>query len=386
MLGVKTRIFRKRNGAGAACKWTLAVIGLVASTGCSSPRKIPAKGSLQDYAISTTVDDESAKYYLECYLAGKVQDLRLHQRIEKIHEQFREDLPSREQLKKISTGFSVDFAALVFGNQLLKQEGNARLQRQFLKNFERVENGTVNYPKREMLIMFVPGYDYVANGRKTGADFARPIKLLEQAGYDVQLVKIDPLGSVEENAAYLAKSILSNRQCKIALAGASSAGPAIHLALGKLLKPDELANVRAWLNLGGILQGVPVLDKFSSGAKGRLFSTILWFKGWKWSSFESMYTPVSRKRFATLAVPAHIAVYNYVSLSLSGNISNFARDKYLMMREDGPNDGLTLLPDIVAPNSLSILSPNTDHFFAEDPKIDSKTLALLVTILERMAD
>ena len=52
----------------------------------------------------------------------------------------------------------------------------------------------------------------------------------------------------------------------------------------------------------------------------------------------------------------------------------------------GPNDGLTLLPDIVAPNNLSILSPTTDHFFAEDPEIDRKTLALLVTIVERIQD
>ncbi len=54
-----------------------------------------------------------------------------------------------------------------------------------------------------------------------------------------------------------------------------------------------------------------------------------------------------------------------------------------MMRDDGPNDGLTLLPDVIAPNSLSILAPKSDHFFAEDPEIDSKTLALLVTVMEQ---
>ncbi|AFM14085.1 hypothetical protein Turpa_3448 [Turneriella parva DSM 21527] len=43
-----------------------------------------------------------------------------------------------------------------------------------------------------------------------------------------------------------------------------------------------------------------------------------------------------------------------------------------------------VLPGIIGPNSLSILSPKTDHFFAQDPEIDKNTLALVVTILERI--
>jgi hypothetical protein len=363
--------------------WLIAtfMISVLGVTGCGHIRKIPAKGFLLDYSIETTVDDESAKYYLENYLSGKGGNDSLERRIDTLHARLKNDLPTRDQLKRIASDFSVDFGALVFGNQLLKQEGNSDLQKRFLENLDRIRKGTVTYPRKDVLIMIVPGFDYAENGSKTGADFASPRRLLEKAGYDVYFVKIDPLGSVEENAAYLSKCILSNKGRKIALAGASSAGPAIHLALGKSLQDSDLVNVKAWLNLGGILQGVPVLDQVSSGPKGALFSTIRWFKGWPRSSFESMYTQVSRKRFASLSVPKSIRIYNYVGLSLSGNISDFARDKYLIMHDDGPNDGLTMLPDIIAPNSRSILSTTTDHFFAQDPEIDTKTLALLVTII-----
>lgn len=354
--------------------------------GCGHIPKIPATGLLQGYPIQTTVDDERAKYYLENYLSGKGGNDTLQRRIASLHADLKGDLPSRDQLKRIASDYSTDFGALVFGNQLLKQPGNADLQRRFSENLDRIRSGTVEYPRKDVLIMIVPGFDYAKNGSKTGADFASPRRLLERAGYEVYFVKIAPLGSVEENAAYLSKCIRANRGRKIALAGASSAGPAIHLALGKSLPDSDLVNVKAWLNLGGILQGVPILDQVSSGPKGMAFSTIRWFMGWPKSSFESMYTPVSRKRFASLSVPKGIKIYNYVGLSLSGNISDFARDKYLMMRGDGPNDGLTLLPDIIAPNSRSILSTTTDHFFAQDPEIDSKTLALLVTIIEEIQD
>lgn len=364
----------------------LTVPVLIAGIGCSSGPKIPAQGNLQSHTITTTVDHESARYYLESYLAGKSTDTPLHRRIGQIHAQLKNAVPTRDQLKEISSEFSLDFAALLFAEQLLKQPGNPELQTQFLRNLESIRVGTAVYPRKATLIMLVPGYDYAANGAKTGADFARPRKLFEEAGYEVHFVAIDPLGSVEENAAFLAKDILAHRDRTIAIAGASSAGPAIHLALGKLLQPGELTHVKAWLNLGGILQGSPVLDQVAAGPKGWLFSTVIWFKGWPRSSFDSMQVAVSRERYATLSVPPHIAVTNYLGLSLSGNISDFARDKYAMMREDGPNDGLTLLPDIIAPNSLSILSPTTDHFFAEDPEIDRKTLALLLTIMALIPD
>lgn len=362
----------------------LAVFLFLVGFGCVHIDKIPAQGALQGYALKTTVDHESAKFYLENYLAGKNPSSEYSQKIDQIHQQLQTDLPSRAQLKQLSRAFSVDFAALLFGNQLLKQKGNAELQRQFQKNVSHVQKGEMVYLPKEILIMMVPGYGYVENGQETGADFASPRKLLQDLGYQVDFVEIDQFGSVEANAEFLSRRILSQREHKVVLVGASSANPAIHLALGKLLKPSDLKHVLAWLNLGGILQGVPVLDKFSAGPQAWLFSALMWFKGWERSSFESMSTVASRKRFAALSVPKHIAVYNYLGLSLSGDISRFAWDKYLMMREEGPNDGLTLLPDILAPNSLSILSFKTDHFFAEDPDIDTKTLALLVTIIERL--
>ena len=347
-------------------------------------KEIPVQGRLHDYPILTTVDDERAKYYLENYLANQRKESELDREIDLIHKTFDGRLPTREELKEVADKMSVDFAALVFGNQLLKQKTNSQLQNRFLLNLKNVKNDTVEFPNKDILVMIVPGYDYVVNGHFTGADFAKPRKSIKQAGYDVHFIAIDPIGSVEENAAVITQSILKNKHRQMAIIGASSAGPAIHLSLGKLVKADDLKNMKAWLNLGGILQGVPVLDNFSSGIKGMLFSLFVWYKDWRMDSFESMYTGISRKRFATLQVPDHILIIHYLGLSLSGDISDFARDKYLMMRDDGPNDGLTLLPDVIAPNSLSILAPKSDHFFAEDHEIDSKTLALLVTVMEQV--
>jgi len=353
--------------------------------GCAASQpRIPVRANFHGYAIDTTVDDERARVYLEDYLQEKPVPAELQHKFAAFDKRVSNNLPTRDELREIAAEFSLDFGALFFMHRLLSQPGNPELNRRYLHHLEQVRNTKARFPKQDILIILVPGYDYAENGHVTGADFKAPRALLEQAGYEVLFIDIDPIGSVEENAAYLSAKIAEHKQRKIVVAGASSAGPAIHLALGQMARRSDLANVKAWLNLGGILQGVPVLDQFSSGPKGWLLSTIIWFKGWKKYSFESMRTAVSRRRFAAMAVPKHIQIYNYLGLSLSGDISIFASDKYAMMRADGPNDGLTLLPDAIAPNSLSILSPKTDHFFAQDPEIDKKTLALLLTILERI--
>ncbi len=65
-----------------------------------------------------------------------------------------------------------------------------------------------------------------------------------------------------------------------------------------------------------------------------VFDVIVWAQDWRHDSFESLTTRVRRERFAELSVPKDIQVFNYISMSLSGDISDFGWDKYLLMRSD----------------------------------------------------
>ena len=58
----------------------------------------------------------------------------------------------------------------------------------------------------------------------------------------------------------------------------------------------------------------------------------------------------------------------------------------MLTRSDGPNDSLSLLPDLLFPEGLTIVSPKGDHFFAEDPLIAQKTVTLMLMILESIDD
>lgn len=345
---------------------------------CSSIPRIPASGNFAGQRVATTVDAVVARYYLESYSQGRHDDREMDGRIAALYRSHDHSQPSREDLKAISVAFSVDFAALFFADRLLNDACNKALNRRFARYLD--DGAGVDADAASAYqILFVPGWDYISNGGLTGADFAKPRELATRAGFENHLVKVPPTGSVEAGARVLAAEISRHRRSgkKILLAGTSAAGPAIHLALGELLDERDLSAVKVWLNLGGILGGTPLVDYFETQPRRLLLDFYAWAKGWDRAAILSMGTASSRRRFSRLQLHSDLVVINYVGVPLSGQLSRFSGTGYRMLRPDGPNDGLVLLSDVVAPDSLTIVALGSDHFFAEDPGIDRKTVALM---------
>ncbi len=90
----------------------------------------------------------------------------------------------------------------------------------------------------------------------------------------------------------------------------------------------------------------------------------------------------SRERVITLELPPDLVVVNYLGLSLTGNLSSLSSYKYPIIADQGPNDGLTPLVDIIAPGSMTLVATRSDHYFGEDPDISLKTIAMVKTVLE----
>ncbi len=90
---------------------------------------------------------------------------------------------------------------------------------------------------------------------------------------------------------------------------------------------------------------------------------------------------ISRSRFSRLKIESDLLIINYLGIPLSGQLSKFSIEKYPLLKPEGPNDGLTLLTDAIAPNSMTIVALGSDHYFAEDPEIDKKTIALMALII-----
>ncbi len=348
------------------------------------PASIPARGRFHGFDINTTVDSEAARYFVESYAQGRADNPELHDAIEALKQDFGDRVPDHRDLHELARAQSVDFAALFFADQLLSLEPNAAINRRFTANLTRVlEDDAAVATSDDIVIVLVPGYDYRENGHVTGADLRDQVVILENLGFHVEFIDVDPIGTVLESAAMISRTLEALAGAQILIAGPSSAGPAIQTALSRL---GHGSGVLAWLNLGGTLQGVPLLDWLQRFPQRLLFDAVVWAQDWRPESFDSLTTRILRERFAQLSIPRDIQVVNYISMSLSGDISRFGWDKYLLMRSDGPNDGLALLPDLLLPEGRTIVSPKGDHFFAEDPLIGEKTVALVQTILDSLDD
>lgn len=355
----------------------LATLPLIFLGSCASVPKLEAKAEVYGKRIDTTVDSELARYFLERYLPEKYKTPALDEKFQALFQVHGEAVPTRETLRAISEEFSVDVAALFLADRLLRDDCNRDLNRLFSRYLG--SDAPLTTDVTLYVLLFVPGWDYAESGHLTGADFAVPRRLATELGIENVLVRLPPTGSVEENARVLQAEIAEHTRSgkKILLAGASSAGPAIHLTLGELLNQKELSAVKAWINLGGILQGSPLIDQLQSWPQRWVFSLGMQYMGWNRDAVLSMSVEKSRPRFQRLRKTPGMLIINYMGIPLSGQITRHASDKYPMLRQLGPNDGLTLLTDVIAPGSLTLVALGNDHFFAEDPEINRKTAAMM---------
>jgi len=351
----------------------------------SIPR-IPVHTDLAGQKIRTTVDSEVARYYLEHYLKGDRFCPKLDAAIDTIEQRTRDGTPSQAFLKSVATIYSTDFSTLVLWQHLLRDPVNKLVQNLFAKEFSWLKadiQGDITklIPEdKSYLIVFAPGWLYKSNP-ENGGDFAKPRKVLADAGIKTALLKIQENGTVERNADFIAEQLirLGHEAQKVIVVSVSKAGPEVALALTRLHQSGTPHTVKVWMNVGGVLHGTALVD-----------TALTWPMSWYVRFFlisrkpldgiVSLTTGRSAKRAKQPTLPPGITVVNYVGIPLSGQVSDRAKFGYSLLRSEGPNDGLTLILDEIPSDSITIAELGLDHFFY-DPEIHIKTVALINTVI-----
>ena len=343
--------------------------------------KLPAQGYLAGRPISTTVDSALAKYYLENCLShirpGRSGILPLDKRIADIEQRFQARPFDWLTFRELSREASPDFATLFFIKQSLSTQLSAKFQRAYLNEVARISSaprqnnrsGLSRAELRRYKLLFVPGFHYLSD-QSSGADFYNQRQLFRHLGLHVELAGTQEDGTIEENAAIIAASVRAEGKSNtpLILVSTSKGGPETALALGKLLAPDETASVKAWLSVGGLIQGTFLADHVMGWPKSWLARIALSYSGIDARSLPGMTTAASRERMKEIKLPRHIFILQFVGAPLSGDIAEDVRHRYFELRKYGPNDGLTLLADELLPNGITVVEPGLDHFY-RDPEI-----------------
>ena len=374
-------------------KDSIAILALIALLGaCASYPTIPVTGRLANTPISTTVDSELAKYYLQVSSGHSPGNARVPERITSVERRFGARPLDWLTLKEISEETSPDFATIFFINRCLSDHTNERFQSGYSREVQRIES--LIYRKRwtriartglrGYKILFIPGFHYLSDPT-SGADFANQRRLMRELGLNVQLAATEEDGTIEENAEIIGRIVRSESRAhsKLILVSTSKAGPETALALGRILRPDETTSVKAWLSVGGLIRGTPLADRVTTWPKSWIARILFSLERTDFRSVPGLTTSTSRKRMSGIRLPRKILVVQYVAAPLSGDIANDVRGRYTYLRRYGPNDGLTLLADELMSGGITIIELGFDHFY-RDPEINLKSMAIANLVADEL--
>lgn len=348
---------------------------LLLGASCAPGSTISTAGTLFGRPIAVQVDHALAAQMLTEPDAATVADL---------FSTYADSALDTRTLAAIAAKYSMDVATLYFVQRAYEQAHNKRAQDRYFAHLDRLateEATTALAALQDHYVVFVPGMDY--NDTTNGGNFARQRRLLSAGGVSNELILTDPWGLADSNAMVVAGRLreLGAQHERIVVVSASKGGLETVLALGKVMRPEDTRNIKAWVSVGGILKGSPVADTYLHWPKCWKAEIGLLFVGKNISTVQDVSYARREAEFASLHLPDHIRCVHFVGASLMSQVERRIAGHFCSIRSFGPNDGITPLADEVTDGGTVISELGLDHYYSH-PDIDRKTIALALVVAD----
>ena len=336
-------------------------------------QNIQVDGILFGRPIQTFVDSELAKNMLTNPTDSNVM---------RLFSNFSTYEINTETLSEITQIYSMDVATLFFLKKIYEQEENRLIQDFYLTAIDTLSLENNKYDLtflQDYFIAFVPGfrYEYIDNG----GDFLQQRILLDSAGIEYEMINIEGIGRVNRNAEIIADRLqeLSKIHSNIIVISVSKGGMETAIALGELIQPQNLSAIKAWINVGGILKGTPIADRWAKPfmrfwmACGLIVANIkVDLKG----LLIDMSYELGKDRYKSFNIPPEIYTINLIAAS-------FGKEQEKKCVFTSPNDSFSPLADAITENGVVVVEIGLDHYF-KDIDLNSRMVALLNYIVRQL--
>jgi hypothetical protein len=271
----------------------------IAVTGCSSVAATDryATGEVGGDRISSPVDSEIARYFLEEYLPDKRTNPEWDQQIDGFLKAAKKRPFTNEELEVIADQTSVDFAAMLFAET--QTERHRTIKETFLTQYRLVQQGLVSLEAatQRYKILLVPGLFYQSKPETKG-DLREVRAMLLEAGFEVVSIPILEAGTVEQNAKIIADFVRGEptNGKELILVSTSKGGPDTAYALGHLMDEEAAKKVAVWFSVGGVLRGSPLADQWTSWPRRWIAATVGVFAGFSVDMVRSLSVERSLER------------------------------------------------------------------------------------------
>ena len=185
---------------------------------------------------------------------------------------------------------------------------------------------------------------------QTGADGGRVGEIARELGWPVDRVAVPSLAPMAANAQRLVDHLASLSDEPVILVSLSKGGADVRTALDRPHAAQEMRNVRAWLNISGMVCGTPLVQWLGSHPLRCLgVRLLLRLRRQRFADIKELAHGERSHLCRPLVLPRHMRVIHVVGFPLVGHLSNdWARRGHARLAPLGPNDGGgVLLSDFV---------------------------------------
>lgn len=246
-----------------------------------------------------------------------------------------------------------------------------------IRRIESDEPAEIAGPTPRVVVM--PGA-FHENHAHTGADGRRVLDLAAQLGWPAETVPVPSLGSMAGNAALLVQFLGRRRRDQpVILVSLSKGGADVRAALDRPEAAAELCDVRAWVNISGIVTGTPLVAWLRARPL-RCWGVrlLLRSRGQRWTQIEELRRGPDAPLAPPMTLPPTLRAIHVAGFPRVRDLSNdWARRGHARLAALGPNDGggilLRDLPDL--PGELYPVRA-ADHYL--EPAWDIRPLLLRI--------
>jgi hypothetical protein len=296
-------------------------------------------------------------------------------------------LPTLERLRQVAIEHGIDVAMAV----AYKAIANHEMHRGFIDEVNQgLRSAYSVMATTDCAVALVPNLGFFIDPKSqlVGDQIA---KAARRRGLEFTQIETDPTCDLATNGAKVCQALLAMPFEQIIVMSLSKGSADVKMALDRAEAGQAFARVPAWVNVCGLLDGSPVVNRFLANEIAAEEIVLQWFHRRDPDQVRKILqacrecgrelkSPLSRE----LDLPRHLQMFNIVAFPTSDTLSyEHTRIFHALMADDGPNDGFGLIADQISTPGVIYPVWGADHYLDRFLDVEALLSTLFAIVVER---
>jgi hypothetical protein len=279
---------------------------------------------------------------------------------------FAGEIPDRAALRVLTEEHGIDLATAIFYQSILASPMHGPFVRA-VDGEKAAPLPTVGMETNPFHLVIAPAL-YYQELPQYGGDGEAIAAIARACGMRVTVAPLLSKGSLSRNAAILwetLRGVVNEGEGEpIVLLSLSVGGGEVRILFAEHAGAPELAQVVGWINVCGLVRGIPLATQLLKNPLRRFHAkTICRVIGLDFDLVREL-DPAHLFWQDDVCLPPELRVVNLIGVPLHSHVQQRSLFKrYAWMRELGPNDGMSLLSDLLVEPGLIYPLWGADHYF-----------------------